>query len=507
MSLPINIDELLQGHTVEWERIEYKRGWNPEAIVHTITAFANDINNWGGGYIFIGVEEIAGKPQLPPVGLELNSLDRIQKELLNISYKIEPYYFPIAQPYAINDKQIMVIWVPGGDRRPYKSPSTLGEKGKHHYYIRRGSSTVIANQQDERLLFEMANRIPFDDRINHHATLNDLSFGIIRSFLHEIRSGLADEALRMRLADLSLQMRIAAGPVEDIHPLNAGLLFFSEQPHQFFRGAKTDVVIYQDTAGTTFTEKTFTGPLHTQLKEVLSFIRTNILQERVTKSYKKAEAERIYNFPLAALEEVVANAFYHRSYEVENPIEINCFPDRLEVLSFPGPLPPVTKASLTQKRVVARNYRNRRVGDFLKELKLTEGRATGFPTIYNSMSQNGSPLPVFETDNNFTYFLAILAIHPDFLIPFGIVQEEQESMNTPKTLKILAFCITPRKRNEIFEAINMSAQTKNYKKHVEPLVDKGWLAFTEQASHQSPQQKYYTTTAGKTILENARVTK
>jgi predicted HTH transcriptional regulator len=41
---------------------------------------------------------------------------------------------------------------------------------------------------------------------------------------------------------------------------------------------------------------------------------------------------------------------YHRSYEDPNPIEISVYPDKLVVLSFPGPLPPVDKEAL--KRVV-----------------------------------------------------------------------------------------------------------------------------------------------------------
>jgi len=41
MSLPINIYEVLQGRPVEWERPEFKRGWNPEAVLHTLCAFAN----------------------------------------------------------------------------------------------------------------------------------------------------------------------------------------------------------------------------------------------------------------------------------------------------------------------------------------------------------------------------------------------------------------------------------------------------------------------------------
>jgi len=84
MALPINIRELIHGKVVEWERLEFKTGWNPEDTLHTISAFANDINNWGGGYIVLGIETKNGLPQLPPVGLPADSLDRIQSELIQI---------------------------------------------------------------------------------------------------------------------------------------------------------------------------------------------------------------------------------------------------------------------------------------------------------------------------------------------------------------------------------------------------------------------------------------
>jgi ATP-dependent DNA helicase RecG len=50
MELPINIDSLVHGNTVEWERLEFKKGWNPEDVIHSMCAFANDLHNWGGGY-------------------------------------------------------------------------------------------------------------------------------------------------------------------------------------------------------------------------------------------------------------------------------------------------------------------------------------------------------------------------------------------------------------------------------------------------------------------------
>jgi len=62
MNLPINIEKLIKGEVVETERIKYKSGWNPEDVIHSMCAFANDINNLGGGYIVIGVEEKDGVP-------------------------------------------------------------------------------------------------------------------------------------------------------------------------------------------------------------------------------------------------------------------------------------------------------------------------------------------------------------------------------------------------------------------------------------------------------------
>ena len=49
MAIPVNIEQLLTGRIAEWERLDFKKGWNPEDVLHTMCAFANDIHNWGGG--------------------------------------------------------------------------------------------------------------------------------------------------------------------------------------------------------------------------------------------------------------------------------------------------------------------------------------------------------------------------------------------------------------------------------------------------------------------------
>lgn len=55
MAIPTSIKTLLSGDVVEWARIELKQTWDPAASLKTICAFANDLDNWGGGYIIIGV--------------------------------------------------------------------------------------------------------------------------------------------------------------------------------------------------------------------------------------------------------------------------------------------------------------------------------------------------------------------------------------------------------------------------------------------------------------------
>ena len=97
MALAVNINELIHGRVIEWERLEFKKGWNPFEVMHTLCAFANDINNWGGGYIIVGIAEKDGRPVLPPEGLNPDSLDKLQGEITQICHKLKPNYMPLVQ--------------------------------------------------------------------------------------------------------------------------------------------------------------------------------------------------------------------------------------------------------------------------------------------------------------------------------------------------------------------------------------------------------------------------
>ena len=75
-------------------------------------------------------------------------------------------------------------------------------------------------------------------------------------------------------------------------------------------------------------------------------------------------------------------------------------------MSYAGPDRSISLESINKaERLKSRRYRNRRLGDYLKELQLSEGRATGIPTIQDELRKNGSDLARIETDELRTYFL------------------------------------------------------------------------------------------------------
>ena len=82
MAVPTNIKTLLSGNVVEWARIEFKETWDAEASLKTICAFANDIDNWGGGYLVIGVKEKDGRPE-ELIGVSPEKIDGYLKDMLN----------------------------------------------------------------------------------------------------------------------------------------------------------------------------------------------------------------------------------------------------------------------------------------------------------------------------------------------------------------------------------------------------------------------------------------
>lgn len=468
MAMPINIKNLINFRVMESNRVEFISGWNPTPIIHSICAFANDIDNVGGGYIVVGVEEKDGTPILPVKGIPHERVDGILKELIGLCHMIEPLYYPVVEPVLFQGKYIIVIWVSGGHGRPYKAAKDVhSDKSTKLYYIRKFSSTIVASPEEEKELFYISTDIPFDDRPNLAADVSDLDIGLMRAHLKEIGSSLYEHSLSMDALDIAKNMQLVAGPPEAVKPLNVGLLMFSERPEKYFRYARIEVVDIPDPTGTNMTEKVFTEPIQRQLSDALAFIKNYTLKEVVIKSADKAEATRISNYPYAAIEEILANAVYHRSYQEKEPITVRITSESIEITSFPGFDRSISDKDIAELRIRARVYRNRRIGDFLKELKLIEGRNTGFPNAIKALKANGSGMPRFEMDNERSFLSVTIPIHPYFL-------KASSDKDTEYREKILEQLRTsPMNRTELAKALGMKGISRKLSAAVEQLIAEG----------------------------------
>ncbi|MBI3683453.1 MAG: putative DNA binding domain-containing protein [Acidobacteria bacterium] len=424
--LPFSLDNLLHADRVEDTRVEFKAGWDDrikEATARTICAFANDLLNVNGGYIIIGVEQTDdGKPELPPRGLQGLDVEKIQREIRGQCMRIDPPCAVVLFCEVYQGKQILVVRAPAGDSRPYQAPRTL--KGSERaYYVRYGAETIEARGELLRQLFELTNRTPFDSRRNPTARIEDISSTLVRRFLADVRSDLILSGVSIDDRELCRSLDLVVRVNDHEVPRNAALLFFSETPEKFFRGACFEVAHFGDGAGgNLIEERVFRGPLPAQVRGVLNYL-DSLMGQIIRKLPEAAEAEKVVAYPYEAMEEAVVNAAYHRSYQEDCPesSKIYLYPDRMEIISYPGPvgglLPEHFSASAPMPKVPARNQR---IGELLKDLRLAERRFTGVPRIRRRMKENGSPDPVFDFDEGRTYFRVTLPAHPQYRLLHAI---------------------------------------------------------------------------------------
>ena len=317
---------------------------------------------------------------------------------------------------------IFVIVVRTGQQRPYKSPEyvTSKKEKKYNYYIRYQTSSVKANSEQERELINMSDQTPFDCRANHKATFEDISPVLLEDYLRKTGSKLAKQVRERGVEEILNDMQLLVGPPELRYIQNVAIMMFCEHPEKFFgytyvqmtsfpKGSIKNPSISEDFPN-------ITGSVPQMIQATMERFRNLIIREKVIKVPNQMEALRIFNYPYQAIEEAVVNAFYHRDYMSFEPVTIEIEPDCINIMNFPGIDRSISEKTIAEgKRFVSRFYRNRRLGEFLKELDLSEGHSSGIPTIQEELEKNGSPRAEFFTDDDRGAMRIRIPIHSAFL--------------------------------------------------------------------------------------------
>jgi ATP-dependent DNA helicase RecG len=168
---------------------------------------------------------------------------------------------------------------------------------------------------------------------------------------------------------------------------------------------------------------------------------------------------------------------------------------------YPGSDRSVALVDLQKEQIISRRHRNRHIGDFLKQLELTEGRSTGIPKMREAMSHNGSPMPRLLTDEERTYFRIELPIHPAFAQAHDEAHDGPPSdLDTTEKRVVRSLRSGPRSVPDIAQELGYASRSGHLKKALDRLDQLGLIALTIPTKPRSKNQKRRLTERGKAAL-------
>lgn len=410
----VDLNELSQR---ESERVEWKENIaDIDDLIKTAVAFANDYSNLGGGYIVCGAKEIKDKygfQKLVKTGLSSSRLKEIEgKVLTDLREKVFPAIVPATDEIPVdNQKRILVFIIPGSkDAHSYKSRG----KDSSTYYVRIGRETREARNSILRELLLLKNkREPWDKCTNMHAEMEDIDLIVLREYLQEMKVWDPNKAIETYLSEtnrISSFVPALAWKVQltnTLKPKNFTLLLFSKDPLKYFSGAFTIFSMYRgkDRSESTAERHEITGNIVEQARKCIELLNA----ESYTFFDKTDSVPNQLKYPTRALQEAVINCFAHRDYEIEQPIRITIFIDRIEMYS-PGSLP----RAIDRKKFLAGKatpyWRNQTLAYFFNKLQLAQSEGQGIPTIIRTMREEGCPAPIFQLETE--SLTCILPAHP-----------------------------------------------------------------------------------------------
>ena len=353
-----------------------------------ICSFANDMPNSGQiGYLLIGVDDKTGHAS----GIKVS--DQLLQNL--VSYRSDGTILPppalVAYKITLSSGEDVAIV----EVQPSHAPPV---RYKGRVCIRSGPRRGIANEAEERILTErrIVAAKPFDMQPCVGSKLDDLALDIFlgtyrvaaiaQDVLEENHRPVEQQMASLRLFDLAKNC-----------PTHAAILLFAKDPLGWLPHAYIQYVHFLGTemADEPLVDKRFSGDLLTTLRELDSFVRTLPTARPVMVSALREET--VYDFPPAAVRELLMNAVAHRSYEASSPIRFYRFADRLEIIS-PGPLyGEATPANFPRQT----SYRNPVIAEALAVLGFVNQYGRGVLRAQAALKTNGSSEAQFEFGDTF----------------------------------------------------------------------------------------------------------
>jgi ATP-dependent DNA helicase RecG len=402
----------------ESDQVEWKENVvDPDDVAETLSAFANDWSNLGGGYVVCGAREEKdehGFPRVAIVGLSATRLKEVEGRVLTACRdRVSPSIAPLVEELPANspDRRVLVFIMPA--TRSAHLFRRREEAGR--YYVRISRETREARNGILReLLVRKGVQEEWDRRVCATATVNDLDLLALRDALQRMGVFHPDRGIDEYLSDskslspfvppLCVREALTGG----LRPRNFAVLLFGRNVQSHISGAYSLFSVYPgvDRSEPHAERSELAGTLLDQARHLIELLD---VQSYVAFDKTNRAAPNAVKYPPQALHEATINALAHRDYEIVEPARITVFSDRVEVLS-PGSVPTgISVEELRQGRAPAK-WRNQSLAWFLSRLQLAQAEGQGIPTILRSMREEGCPPPQFQVND--VRVVCVLPAHP-----------------------------------------------------------------------------------------------
>lgn len=294
-------------HTDFKERLE-----SADELAKDLVCFANT----DGGQLIIGV----GKDRRV-VGVD--DPDPLNRFVDNVAFNnCEPPISIIQEVLHADEKSVVVINVPKGDQRPYRTNKGL-------YYVRTTSGCRQASREELLRLFQATESLYYDETPLPRLSIADLDLDALDRYLET--TGQAE-----LIPDRKRLLR-NWGLFSGEHPTIAGIILFGRDPQRHLPFAQINAARFPgtDTSGEPSDRKDLTGCLLDVINQAERFLHLHL---RIPHEIRGFEPEPRPELPEEALREAIVNAVAHRDYTVHGPVRLFILDDRIEVHT-PGRAP------------------------------------------------------------------------------------------------------------------------------------------------------------------------
>lgn len=311
--------------TGETSRVQFKESMpHKDSVAQEIVAMANSL----GGVILFGVEDATNIPKgLPPEAIE--GYDRIISQVAdNIKPTVYIQTEVVNVGAADSPKNILVIHVPNGYNKPYKT-----DKGD--IYVKQGANKRLVVDNGEIMrLFQRSRNLLADEMPIADTSIEDIDERTFSNyFAKEFGMTFADKGLTYEAALRAKRV------LRDGRVTLAGLLFFGVAPQSIKPTCTIKVVSYfgNDPGGSDYRNKPedLSGTMPELFIKCMGWLKNNLKSVQAGQGFNSIGRLEINE---EALLELVQNALLHRDYFKNAPIRVFLFDDRLEIIS-PGRLP------------------------------------------------------------------------------------------------------------------------------------------------------------------------